>query len=68
MTKPTHIHTQIQVHDLQERSVLMFSRTEAEEEGLINRLMKRLSELKKEKENLAIEVEREEEVRRLGSK
>lgn len=40
----------------------MFSRTEAEEEGLINRLMKRLSELKKEKENLAIEVEREEEV------
>ena len=42
----------------------MFSRTEAEEEGLVNKLISRLSELKKEKVALAIEVEREEEVRR----
>lgn len=36
--------------------MLMFSRTEAEEEGIINRLMKRLGDLKKEKETLLIEV------------
>ncbi|CAN0428663.1 unnamed protein product, partial [Laminaria digitata] len=35
---------------------------EAEEECLINRMMKRLMELKKEKEDLALEVEREEEL------
>jgi hypothetical protein len=47
---------------MQERAVLMFSRSEAEEEGLINRLVKRLEELKKEKETIAMEAEREEEV------
>lgn len=36
--------------------MLNFSRSEAEEEGLINRLVKRLNDLKKEKETLAIEV------------
>ena len=42
--------------------MLMFSRTEAEEEGLVNRLMKRMAELRKEKEAIAMEAEREEEV------
>jgi hypothetical protein len=44
------------VHSLKEQSILMFTRTEAEEECMINRMMKRLQELKKEKETLAIEV------------
>lgn len=48
---------------MKEHSIEMFSRTEAEEEGLINKLISRLDELKKEKEHLAVEVEREEEVR-----
>ncbi len=51
------------MHDLQERAVLMYRRSEAEEECLINRLVKRLEELKKEKETIAMETEREEEVR-----
>lgn len=53
-----------EVHDLQERAVVMFSRTEAESEGQINKLVKRLAELKKEKEMIAMEAEREEEVGR----
>lgn len=48
--------TRGQLHTMKEQSVLMFSRTEAEEEGIINRLMKRLGDLKKEKETLLIEV------------
>uniref|UniRef100_A0A7S2RXB8 Uncharacterized protein n=1 Tax=Rhizochromulina marina TaxID=1034831 RepID=A0A7S2RXB8_9STRA len=38
------------------------SQAETEEECIINRMMKRLSDLKREKEALAIEVEREEEL------
>lgn len=43
--------------------MLIFSRTEAEEEGMVNKLMKRMAELRKEKEAIAMEAEREEEVR-----
>lgn len=46
----------------------MFCRTEAEEEGIINKLINRLEELKKEKEHLAVEVEREEEVQGGGAR
>lgn len=46
--------------------MVMFSRSEAEEEGIINKLMKRMAELKKEKEAIAIEAEREEEARAHG--
>lgn len=59
MSSPGVCVTRGQLHTMKEQSVLMFSRTEAEEEGIINRLMKRLGDLKKEKETLLIEVSRQ---------
>jgi hypothetical protein len=46
----------IQLHALKEQAVQTYARAEAEEECLINKMMKRLNELKKEKETLAVEV------------
>merc|ERR1712070_1236985 len=51
-----------EVLKLKERAINNFCCMEVEEEGITNRVMKKLQEVKKEKERLAIEVEREEEM------
>lgn len=53
---------ELEVRTLREALVQMGESTEFEEERIANRLIKRLHELKAEKEKLALEVEREEEL------
>jgi len=53
---------EVEVTRLKNTCVDVISKAEAEEECMINRMMKRLTELKHEKEQLAMEIEREEEL------
>jgi hypothetical protein len=48
-----------EVARLRQAAVEINQAAEAEEESIINRMVKRLEEIKKEKEDLALEVERE---------
>lgn len=51
-----------ELRQVRKRSMVAIQAAEAEEECLVNRMMKSLTNLKKEKEDLAIAVEQEEEL------